>query len=135
MVDLLISDLAYGSGTTLFSTGTHTTNWTGIWASPQAGNVVWSLIGKFCTIKVLANVIATSNAAANITVVNALPSNIRPVVGVSTPLLVISTTTQIGEIIISTAGAITIERTLTNLAFASGVSAGFYAFSLTYLTA
>lgn len=60
-----------------FSSGTHTTNWSGIWASAQAGNIDYKIQDGLITLEI-PNVVSTQNAAGVITMDTVLPANLRP---------------------------------------------------------
>jgi len=68
-----LDDLGVGS----YSTSTHNTTWSGIWAAAQTGNVIYTKIGKLVTLQIPA-FSAVSNAASVITADTVLPSGLRP---------------------------------------------------------
>jgi len=69
-----MADLFYGSKNLQ---GVHTTNWSGIWASPQAGNIAWSKVGRIMSLYMpfLSEDATTSEVITNDT---ALPAELRP---------------------------------------------------------
>jgi len=126
-----MADTFYNSTTTL-TTGTHSTNWTGIWSASQAGNIRWTLVQNIVTLKIPTTT-STANTAATITNTVALPSSLRPTSQSYGLLRIVTggadTTTPY---LIGTGGTITIYGTAALGNYLNSGVGGFYATEITY---
>lgn len=121
---------SYGSLSYLQQGLVHTTNWTGIWASDQSGNVTLTRIGDqvFMTLPIVS---ATSNASANITNTVAIPAQFRPSAtsNIGVPAIISSNIAGAGvgngAAKVSSAGVITIYQNGSEGTFPSGFTCGF----------
>jgi hypothetical protein len=110
----------------------HVTNWSGIWASPQAGNLSLTRIGRFISVTMPA-VTSTANTAVSIAMVTALPLRFRTAGNTETRPLVVSnnsaTASGAGTII---GGAITVFGNEQYGAFTASGTGGFFAQNFSY---
>lgn len=120
---------SYGSLSHIEQNYSHTTNWTGIWASDQAGNVNLTRIGDqvFMTLPVVS---ALTNAASVITNTSALPTQFRPSanIRIGVPSIInsaISGGVGNGATKLSSAGILTIYQSGADSNFPSGQTCGF----------
>lgn len=119
-------------------TQTHTTNWSGIWASAQAGNITYCAVGKIVTLSIPL-VTASSNTAAKIVNDTALPVSLRPAAQINFSTQVKDDGVfDVGMVSVKSTGIIEVGLTITDQNF-SGTSAtgtsGIKAINLTYLSA
>ena len=112
--------------------GAHTTNWTGIWASAQSGNVGYQKIGDEVTL-FIPSVQSTSTVSASIEMETDLPLSLRPATEESCTLLV-ETSTGIarGKATISAAGEITIYADVGAGSFNGTSTEGIYKSTIKY---
>lgn len=113
----------------------HTTDWSGIWASAQTQAAVVKKINGLVIFSVQANVIATANTVAVISMDTVLPSRFRPSSDVFLPITVqidgITNTVQPGYAQVKTTGDIDIATLETaNNTFTGSNNEGFYAFTI-----
>jgi hypothetical protein len=98
-----------------YSTGTHNTNWTGIWnATTVAGNIEWVRVGNMVTLY-LPDVTATSHSSVSaLTNVTALPEYLQPISTTRSPLMRVNSggSRSVGVASVATNGTITISYTL-----------------------
>lgn len=114
---------------------TLTTNWTGIWASNQSGNITCSVVDGSVNLSV-PQVLAVGNTNASfITAVTNLPTYLAPPFEIIQYIPVVSNGVNAqGAIVIESTGSITIYAGAPNFSnfTASGVSAGFKGFNVNY---
>lgn len=116
-----------------YETETHTTNWSGIWASAQSGNVFFSRIGTRVTL-LLPQVIATATTADQIDIVTALPTRIRPADNIWFIIRGVDAgTIQAASILLNTDGTVAVFRNVASADFTGSGTSGFYATTLTYV--
>jgi hypothetical protein len=123
-----------------YEEGTHSTNWTGIWASPIAGNIKYVRIGKVVTLT-FPEVLGTSvEGATFVTAVTVLPSRLRPTTS-ATAYFIPCILVQDGS---SFAGKFAISSSTGGMAFTNttegdwslgttGTTEGFRPFSISYV--
>jgi hypothetical protein len=127
--------LSVGGGTQIstLSEATHTTNWSGVWASAQAGNIDYSVIGNTVTLTI-PEVNAISNSNAVIVTDTALPASIRPTENLHGWCYIITAGSfASGQYRVLTTGVVEIRTeaggTITGT---GGFSTGVYAFGVSY---
>lgn len=113
--------------------GTHSTTWSGIWASAQTGNVIYQRVDNLVTL-FIPQITATANTAASIVIDTVLPTNLRPttaqyVMGRNVDNGTISS----GTIFIQTDGTINMYRNAASANFTGSGTSGFYATTFGYL--
>jgi hypothetical protein len=120
---------SYGSVSYVEQNYIHVTNWTGVWASDQAGNCNITRIGDqvFMTIP---QVSALSTISSVITNVTAIPARFRPTADIrlGPPTVIDSSQTNNrgnGATKLSSAGILTVYRTGNDTSFVSGLTIGF----------
>ena len=126
---------ATASALNFYAEGTHTTNWTGIWSSDQAGNIKWTRVGNMVCLT-FPSVRATSDGSvASIDIATVLPTYLRPTDNsvAAVPLIVNAGAGAFGVAVISTSGVINVYIDAAFGTF-SGTSSGtgFRNFSITY---
>jgi len=116
----------------------HTTNWSGIWASPKAGNVRVTRAGKLVTLTFNQDTMYdTASVATVVTMVTALPSRVRPDVNFYAPCVIRRNNTDgvPGLLAVQGGGGIVVSHangTALNGAFAGASSEGVTAWSVAY---
>ncbi len=101
-------------GTTRYNTGyevyTHTTTWSGIWASAQSGDCKIIKMGRLVIMQI-PQVTATANTGSFITMDTVLPSRFRPSIEVHLYIPVMSNglNSVAGATKITTGGALTVQ--------------------------
>lgn len=118
----------------LYEQNTHVTDWTGIWASDQTGDIEYVKIGKVVTITI-PETIAVANAAALITIVTVLPEHLRPDITLTSGWHVHDNAVNLdGYIEIKTDGTITFATDETVANFSGAGNSGFRGWSTTFIT-
>jgi hypothetical protein len=128
---------AGGTATDLdyYEEGTHTTTWSGIWASAQSGNFNFTRIGNQVTLHFI-DVFSTANTADVISMDTALPDRLKPVADMRGIWLILDNGTRaLGRFNIGTNGLINVDASLAGDTFAGAGSSGFEGYSVTYLVA
>lgn len=112
---------------------THNTDWTGVWAADQAGNIEYKEDGTFVTL-VIPAVSATANTNAVATNVTALPAGIRPAADFDDVFIGTDNGTDsfVRVTIGSATGTLTIGVGASGAAFTGSGTTGWRAFSVTY---
>lgn len=113
-------------------TGTHTTNWSGIWASAQAGNFSYQKIGDTVWLY-LPSIQSTSDTASFISLDTLLPSSIRPATDERCGLIVQDSSGKSnGEAVILSTGDINIYRGVNESSFSGSGTEGLVKSTLFY---
>ena len=113
--------------------GSHTTNWSGIWESAQAGNIKYQRLDNQVSI-LIPDTSTTATTAAYITMDTVLPVSLRPTAEQCFPLRIVDNATiALGQIKIATDGNVYIYRNIAAANFAGSGNSGMYATSVIYL--
>lgn len=125
-----------GTPTTLnyHENGTHTTTWSGIWATAQNGNIAWERTGKTVTL-LIPNVRATANTASNPQIDIALETRISPAQQQFVTVRIRDAAVdKIGVLQLNTDGTMFFGIDASVDAYTGSANSGWYAFSINYLT-
>lgn len=117
-----------------YEEGTHVTNWTGIWAAPQAGTLSFVRVGKSVTLT-FPDILSTASVATFITNSVALPVSIRPSVKNDFPVRITDNGTQptaAGLIRMNTDGSVNIYKDLNSSNFTAANSGGLQSITVHY---
>ncbi len=128
----LPSSGATASTLNFYANGTHNTTWTGPWASSQTANIKYERNGTIVTLTIPVMSAATNSTNA-ITIVNALPTYLRPTTNhIESIFVVNNSATSAGNAIVQSNGVIIIANgtggTFTN----SGTAGLVMSISITY---
>lgn len=121
-----------------YEAGTHTTNWTGIWATTPAGNLTYTRNMNVVTMLIPTIEVQQNNAGlANVTNVTLLPARLRPLVSRNfIKHIRVNGVGNYGSATINSGGLFTIngDASFNGYAvFAGGTTGGFYLQDITYL--
>lgn len=135
---VLVTDLTLttASGTpsklNYFTEGTHSTTWSGIWASAQTGDLKYTRLNNQVTL-LLPQITATATTASFISIDTALPSSLRTSIQqYKMARNVDGGTIGIGAILLDTDGMIYLFRNAASANFTGSGLSGFYSYSLVF---
>jgi len=119
--------------------GIHETTWSGVWASPQEGDITWTKIGNLVMLS-LPDVLAAGNSTQNnISMDTLFPSNLFPIADLQQPRIVETAgggARAFGSIQITALGDINWGKDADFTAFDATTSfLGFISTTISYLTA
>jgi hypothetical protein len=113
-------------------TGTHVTEWHGVWAAPVSGNITYTVLGESVRLT-FPNVLANGDSSSDIiTMDTALPAFLRPPGAVPLRYLIAVQTDggsnqAVGLLLVQPSGAITVGASVANADFAGSTNAlGFH---------
>jgi len=111
----------------------HSSNWSGIWGSAQAGNVCVQKALLRCTLTI-PEIITTATTQSSIVIDTLLTEDLRPVQDECFPRKIIDNgQVKMGEIKIGTDGSITVYSGISSENFEGLGNSGMYGTSVTYL--
>tara|TARA_R110002012_G_C11670804_1_gene613052 strand:+ start:6656 stop:7297 length:642 start_codon:yes stop_codon:yes gene_type:complete len=112
--------------------GTHATDWSGIWASDQIGDIDYQIVKDKVTL-FLPEVISTATIGSSIYAVTSLPASLQPMNEERVSIIIEdSFTSNLGMAVISITGDIRIYTDLSYSNFMGTSSSGFYKSTLSY---
>ena len=113
-------------------TGTHNTDWSGIWASSQSGNIEYQKVGD-CVRIFIPTINATATTVSNISMVTALPSDLWPTNSEEVVLYVEDNLIKkVGKATIGIAGSINVYADAATGSFAGSGLSGIQKCTLQY---
>jgi len=114
------------------STGTHTTNWSGIWATSQSGNLSWQKVINEVSL-FLPAVIATATIGSFISIDTLLPASLWPTTEERDEIIIQNAGYKSGgEVVISSTGSVKIYAYIEEGNFSGSGSAGFPKMTVRY---
>lgn len=122
----------------VYTEETHTTNWTGAWASPQAGNVQITQFGSSAhqLVHLRIPVVFTTASGGQASIGTLLPAQYRPNSNYQESIIVTNNGSDtFGAVIVDTGGDIIIGVGASHIAFSASGSCGWlHELNLTYAT-
>ncbi len=124
---------ATASALNFYAEGTHTTDFSGIWAAAQSNSIKWTRVGNMVTLA-FPDIRTTANTASSIVIDTVLPTYLRPVVGINMPALTYDNNVgNWGNLVLDSAGSINIWQDEPFVTFGGAGSSGFRQFTCSYI--